>query len=123
MGCPLLGSRAGRVSNQGECPRGPFLRVPRPIFQSIRKYCKNNLHKGKAPVGRGREEPQDEPFLMSPCLTDLQGVDNPTDILFWNLPSKKQREKFKKEVTPGLCSLPALSLPGPKEYSPTRGQT
>lgn len=97
MGCPLLGSRAGRVSNQGECPRGPFLRVPRPIFQSIRKYCKNNLHKGKAPVGRGREEPQDEPFLMSPCLTDLQGVDNPTDILFWN------QRVVKLESTNVIC--------------------
>lgn len=44
-------------------------------------------------MGCGREEPRDESFLMLPCLTDLQGMDNPTDILFWNLQGGKQRKK------------------------------
>lgn len=44
-------------------------------------------------MGSGREEPRDQSVLMLPGLTDLQGVDNPTDVLFWNLQGRKQRKK------------------------------
>lgn len=84
MGVALVWAQAWRSQESGDCPRDSFLRVPGPIFQSIGKYCKNNLRGGKAQVGCGWEEPRDELFLMFPSLTDLQGVDNPTDVLFWN---------------------------------------
>lgn len=51
MGVALAWVQAWRSQESGECPRGPFLRVPGPIFQSIGKYCKNNLRGGKGPGG------------------------------------------------------------------------
>lgn len=45
---------------------------------------------------------------MLPSLTDLQGMDNPADVLFWNLEGRKRKRKKKsalaQEPVPYLCS-------------------
>lgn len=51
VGVALVWVQAWRSQEPGVCPRRPFRQVPGPIFQSVGKYCKNNLRGGKGPSG------------------------------------------------------------------------
>jgi hypothetical protein len=59
----------------------PLLGVPRPVFQSVEKYCRKNFQEGAGAGRVGRESG----VLTLLCLTDLQGTNDTTDILFRDL--------------------------------------
>lgn len=104
------------VRNQGSVPEAPSLGSWGRSFSPQGNTARITFVGEKAHVGCGREEPGDEPLLMLPSLTDLQGVDNTTDILLWNLQGRKQKKgkktkKPKKQSVLAQEPVPYLSNP------------
>lgn len=75
-----MGPRPGGVSNQASIPEAPSLGSLGPIFQSVEKYCKNNLRGGG---GWSPDWGADGAILMLLSLTDFQGADDTIDVFFW----------------------------------------